>query len=759
MSVLGVTQLGNTKPTRVAQSQQVKRALARAAFTICWLPTVIVAMSYWAQGKTHAPLILLALIALWYLVEYKVPRRYSNYLSILIAMVILYAPAWEPNPSARLWYAITVAGAATVILSSLYAPWPGSLLFVILTALIEHFVLVSQTSFLFSPGAHGLNDWIGPLWLVLLGFFVAFASHRINETMLEEDRHAESLETLNARDAISRALSEEHASQQRRLHETVLNTLATLVRKDGGSTTPLLTRLRDEISQARVYQGLETPTSMSSIVGSVIPHANENDPEIEIVEGDDVVLAPPVARDVRDALAELVRNAIKHSRGSRILISWEVSAMNLLIKVADDGVGLSEKARKGLGLGRIMPEILRDRDATMTVSTNDGTGTRVSLNVPLHLARDEPVVSESPYSILEEFDSVGRLLLAAPALSVAALGWWLIGPFEPKPILAGLLFLHVASLLTASLNPRARGAWILIAFGLMLGLSIIFIISINSKACTNTGQLRWAANFLYSSTSVGLVFYAPSRLRPIFILATTSGLFLLSLPLPTACASALLSPAIALLGVFLVVFTLWRQSTHWRASVRLGERRSAEMTRRRIERRLSIYRADQWSTALDNLDRFARTAAVGTLPDGEVQRQAHLEEERLRARIQLDPFVNGAFAQMALDLVNRAAERGWTPTITVVETHMNSQAIPVRVHRALSESCSEIQNGACQITLYLDDDEECLTIVAASLDVERAANEINLGEMATERSLGSKPIRAIFDSSDGERWLEIRRRL
>lgn len=757
MTHSGVIQMGSKRPSRVEQFEQVKRALVRASFTLCWLPSVSLGLLYWAQGKTALPVKLFGMLALWYFVEYRAPQRFRNYLAALLALAILYAPIWESNPNARLWFAITVAGAATEIISALYVPWPFAFYFILITALIEHLVLVNQSKFLFSPGAHGLNDWVGPLWLIVLGSFVTFASHRINRTLAKEDRAADSLETLKARDAIARALSDEHASQQRRLHETVLNTLASLVRKDTESAGPLLNRLQDEIAQARIYQGLETPTTMSTIIGSVIPVANENDPQIEISDDDDILLSPSVARDVRDAVAELVRNSIKHSHGSHILISWKASDTHLRVTVSDDGVGLSENAGKGLGLGRILPEILRDRQATMTVGTNDGVGARIQLSIPLQSEPEEPIEAEVPDSLMEEFDSIGRLLLAAPALSVAALGWWLVAPYGPKLLLAGLLLLHVAVVLKASVNPRARGAWGFIGVGLVVGLVIIFIIATSAKTCSNIGQIRWAANFLYNSASLGLVFYAPTRFRPFLVLATASGLFGMSLFLPSACTGALLGPASALLGVYLVLISLWRQTDRWRLRVQLGERRSAEMTRRRIERRLSVYRADQWSAALDSLERFANAAATGSLVDGEVQRHAHIEEERLRARIQLDPFVNGSFAQMALDLVNHAAENNWTPTVTVVETFMNSQAIPERVRRALINACSRIKDGSCQITLYLDEDEECLTIVSNSLDVERTASEINLRNTSAQRSPNRKEVRAIFDTSEGEKWLEIRR--
>ena len=244
------TQSVSAKPTRVAQLHQVKHALARATFTLCWLPSIILAVIYRVQGVGQLPWILFILLAVWYVVEYKVPRKYSNYLSILIAMTILYAPTWETDPNARLWYAITLAGVATVVLSALYAPWPLSLLFIFFAAMIQHFVIIRQPDFVYNPDVHVLNDWIAPLWLLLLGAFIAFAFRRLQATFSQEDRITESMEALKARDAITRALSDEHSSQQRRLHETVLNTLASLVRKDTGSATPLLTRLHNEIAEA-----------------------------------------------------------------------------------------------------------------------------------------------------------------------------------------------------------------------------------------------------------------------------------------------------------------------------------------------------------------------------------------------------------------------------------------------------------------------------------------------------------------------------
>jgi signal transduction histidine kinase len=744
------------EPTWAAQLKQVKRALARATFTLCWLPSIALSLVNWSTGKSGLPLLLYFSLLLWYLLEYFVPRKWGNVASILLAIAILYVPALELSTHPHIWLVINLSGVATVVLAALYASWPVSLLFIGASVLIEHFLIVSQINTLFVADVYWMNGWVTPLWIFLLGAFVGFAFHGLEETFAQEDRITESMETLKARDAIMRALAEEHSSQRRRLHETVLNTLATLVRRNTGETETLLNRLRSEIAEARFYQGLVSPTSMSAIVGSVVPTLGSGDPSVDIKRGEEILLPQKIARDVRDAMAELILNAVRHSGGSHVHIFWERRQKNLVIKVVDDGIGLPQKSSKGLGLGQILPEILADRRAMMNITSGEGTGTQIELVVPLEEEEDRPAISHTPpHSLFEMFDSVGRILLAAPALAVAGLSWWLIGPYSPKLILMGLLVVHVVALLVASVNPRRKGAWTLIVVGLFAGLIIVLLISLSNNACQNIGQLRWAANFLCSSTSIGAVFYVPRRLRLIFMAATIAALYLMSFLLPNACSSALLIPASALLGFFLVLITLWRQANRWRASLRVGRARIAELTRRRIERKIDADRAEQWFAAMGFLDRFAKSASTGLIAESNLQKQAHIEEARLRARIQIDPFITGGFAQLALSLVNVAARSHWTPTIAVVEALSDSDPVSSDVHLFLSEAFAGIETGTCQITLYLDEDEECLTVVSSCLDLEKAAAAIGSGR---RNGVGSeKRIRAVFDSVHGEHWLEIRR--
>ena len=198
------------KPTWAAQLEQVKHALGRATFTLCWAPSIALSLIKWSEGKSGLPFLLFITLLFWYFLEYVVPRKQVNVVSILLALLILYIPLWESSSHPQIWYVVNLSGVATVVLAALYTTWPLSLAFIAASALIEHFVIVSQATALYTSGVYWLNGWVTPLWTFLLGAFVGFAFHGLEETFAQEDRIVESMETLKARDAITRALAEEH---------------------------------------------------------------------------------------------------------------------------------------------------------------------------------------------------------------------------------------------------------------------------------------------------------------------------------------------------------------------------------------------------------------------------------------------------------------------------------------------------------------------------------------------------------------------
>ncbi len=82
---------------------------------------------------------------------------------------------------------------------------------------------------------------------------------------------------------------------------------------------------------------------------------------------------------------EAVSNGVKHGKASRIDINLEFDSSELVLSIVDNGIGISEDARKsstGLGLG-IMEYRSRIIRGTFSISLNPTGGTMVRCAVPL----------------------------------------------------------------------------------------------------------------------------------------------------------------------------------------------------------------------------------------------------------------------------------------------------------------------------------------------------------------------------------------
>jgi len=97
-------------------------------------------------------------------------------------------------------------------------------------------------------------------------------------------------------------------------------------------------------------------------------------------------------RDVSTAVFRMVQealtNAARHARATRVRIDVRESDGHLLVEVADDGRGITEAQRSGLGsLGLLgMRERARLLGGELTISGGPGRGTRITARVPVALA-------------------------------------------------------------------------------------------------------------------------------------------------------------------------------------------------------------------------------------------------------------------------------------------------------------------------------------------------------------------------------------
>jgi signal transduction histidine kinase len=105
-----------------------------------------------------------------------------------------------------------------------------------------------------------------------------------------------------------------------------------------------------------------------------------------VVHGPDVAVAlpPEVAEHLYRLTLEALHNALKHAQASRLDVSMRVQKQQLVIDVADDGVGFDPRQPHPGHLGlHTMTDRAHTIGAELRVESHIGAGTRITVRMPL----------------------------------------------------------------------------------------------------------------------------------------------------------------------------------------------------------------------------------------------------------------------------------------------------------------------------------------------------------------------------------------
>jgi signal transduction histidine kinase len=113
--------------------------------------------------------------------------------------------------------------------------------------------------------------------------------------------------------------------------------------------------------------------------------------------------ATPLGRHLAECLfrvtQEALRNVAKHAGAMHVFLGLSYQEDHVLLRIEDDGRGFAWQDRQGMqrGLGLVsMGERVRLLEGTLTVTSDPGQGTRLSVSIPVtgisneqtsHLAR------------------------------------------------------------------------------------------------------------------------------------------------------------------------------------------------------------------------------------------------------------------------------------------------------------------------------------------------------------------------------------
>ena len=235
-----------------------------------------------------------------------------------------------------------------------------------------------------------------------------------------------------SRERLVTTREEERRRLRRDLHDGLGPTLASfalkldaarkLVRSKPGDTEVLLSRLKDQTQETvsdvrRLVYGLRPPALDDlGLVGAIRQQAEshgfvaregfsadtrgEDEPVFFSIEAPEDRPSLPAAvevaayRTVQEALTNIARHA--HATSCRVRISVDRARSALELEVTDDGVGMPEGRRAGVGLTS-MRERAEELGGTCDVDLNPHGGTRVLARLPLPISEVHPERARSSW--------------------------------------------------------------------------------------------------------------------------------------------------------------------------------------------------------------------------------------------------------------------------------------------------------------------------------------------------------------------------
>jgi signal transduction histidine kinase len=620
-------------------------------------------------------------------------------LSVLILQTIIDQPA---GPA---WFPFNFAAFAVGFGAAFSLPAAPALIVIFCAGILNLIVVINPTGQVLLLASDLAGGLVGPaIVLIVCGSFVGVAQGW-RRMASESDRRAFEIE--RATEAAYQAAHVQSAKTaiERRIHETILNTLNAINHGWDFESVILRRECRRDVEQLDLGRLSPAPVSLLRLIEEARAAVVFDNVLTQLDVGSDVDLSPHVAASLRDALVEVLRNVDRHAHASHCVIEAHVSDDTATIRVADDGVGFTHGAQERFGLRNTIRASIGAVGGTTDVFDQTGTGSVIQIVVPFGDPLELKLPAEPGLDILLQPLKTRLFLLGGAAFGLAMLPW-LAGPFgnrAPSFIIAFCIFVATSICLALVWNQRWRTIATLAVVIATIALYVTTQQSITS--CESASSIHWMINSVGSC--LGLVLFAAARLKLNWLmlpLMVGMGVWLM-VTLPAQCQSLIVMPLFAtttylasamyLISVLLKASDRQRQRalTSWTAA-----------TAKRVEVAKQREATAQWNRVSAGTRALLLGIAEGQLDprDPIVRARAAREEGQLRANLGIRGTTDSLIWTDLLGVVDRAAEIGLHVDLDVIEFPRSDRQLSEGAVEILEEVVAASGGNPVTIRLFVD---------------------------------------------------------
>lgn len=447
----------------------------------------------------------------------------------LLTGALLLAPLGGPG-----WIMPTTIAFAIVIGATFVYRARTAIIIIFAAALLDGFVTTYGAPTAAFTDNLPLFGFVGPLLDVIAGTGLVLARHATWNLFVQVDRRQSELIHARERTERENQIQSARESVERRIHETVLNTLSGIAMGTRSQSAAQRSAQRD-LHQLELGLSPIPDSSLTDLIAISID-ASQIEPLIPTVRVTSNTTIPgSMASVFRDALVEVLRNVSLHSGASVVTIDAQV-AEDISITVVDNGVGIANGLEERFGLRKSVKGGMSSLGGEAFISSTPGVGVTVKLSAPVLKSRPLPPKPRQATKVLDDsvLSRIG-LLGTNLFLVVIAVPLALSLPQSVFVVLGIFTYAAINIVLAFTWGPRSRR--ILPMTALVAAVAIALVLAQSTLNCTQSGSITWLITGISGGGAL-LMIRAYTSLTPriVIIAGITVSTIVMTASLPFNCA-------------------------------------------------------------------------------------------------------------------------------------------------------------------------------------------------------------------------------
>jgi len=641
----------------------------------------------------------------------------AGLLLVLMTLVVPDGPSWIP---------VGVVSFAVIVAAVFNLSTRSAFVVVVLAAGLDLLSMESNAASIGLFGVGLITPWAGALLNLLAGggILIAwtawFRKVRLADIEFDEIRAARAIE--------EQAIAAETGAEavRRRIHETILNTLAGI-----SMGLPSEAQHRAEATCQRdleqLSRGLDQLDDVS--ISAIVAAAQQAlEPTALVCTVDiprDVTITAGVANALRDAITESLRNVERHSGVLQASIHAEVTD-DVVIIISDQGRGPAPSAQERFGVRNAVRANLNAIGGSASMNRGGDGGTEVTLHAPL----SAPMRSRVPtFPFLGVADSTiwGRLGVTGTNVYTLLLMPVIITELATPGLTALAITAYVACMLLLAAMWTSAIKLLLVFIGIAL-LPLPFLAAgSGSLTCVAAPGIQGLITGMAGGGVMLLLIAAPRTWIRVAITTLAFAMSLwLAVRLPNTCEQeALLSVGVnAIYMIAITIVLVW-------IDLRFEARRSdaqlewERVLDERIARERRSAEEASWLAVPSTTRSLLEQIAAGRIQvaDLETQTFAAQQAEILRSSLGLTSRPSATLDHLCDALSSAARQVGASIEVDALMTGRRKDPLPGELVAFLDDLIRNNSPESITIRTIVDDDCEYYVVVMPAARVTRPVPE------------------------------------